>query len=475
MNCNPVDILRDSAPGNCQALIAYRPATSQLHHSDSGLLESFFYTTPELFIIQRYFYLTHFIQLTFTAIYKQYLLPQPSIQLVKNGRPPPSSTDTIAPPSQVQHDDQQQQKPIPITILTGFLGAGKTTLILNLLPQLRALNPNYTLALLKNEFGDLAVDSQLATSSSISSVKELLNGCICCNLVGSLSSALKELKQTAHPDRVIIETSGSAFPATLAMEVNRLVRETKGKEWVLDGVVSVIDVENWGGYEDTSFTARLQARYTDLVVLNKWEGCGERRVEEVEDRLGDLEVDTARVRSERGRVGWEVLLGLDGGLAGGLGEQLEGGGHEHKHDHGHREEVEVLSVELRGDKGRGVDAGKLMGWLGKAPKDEVYRIKAVLTVGGGDKGGELRNSDEDVPVGGSESGRYILNWAFGRWTFTPMGEAVREHESSLESTLRMTVVLARYESNKWKKKLEAGGLVELEGGGRGELVVKKIN
>ncbi|KAK0665566.1 CobW/HypB/UreG, nucleotide-binding domain-containing protein [Cercophora samala] len=372
-----------------------------------------------------------------------------------------------------QQQQQQQQKPTPITILTGFLGAGKTTLILNLLPQLRALNPNYTLALLKNEFGDLAVDSQLASSSSISSVKELLNGCICCNLVGSLSSALKELKETSHPDRVIIETSGSAFPATLAMEVNRLVRETKGSEWVLDGVVSVIDVENWGGYEDTSFTARLQARYTDLVVLNKWEGVSERRVEEVEDRLGDLEVETARVKSDRGRVEAGVLLGLDSSLAVGLVAGGEEGEHKHDHDHGHRKEVEVLSVELKGgQKGKGVDAGKLMGLLGRAPKDEVYRIKAVLTVGGE---GEVKNSDEDVPVTKSGSGRYILNWAFGRWTFTAMGEGVKEHESSGEAVLRMTVVLARYESNKWKKKLEAGGLLELEGEEKGELVVKKIN
>ena len=85
--------------------------------------------------------------------------------------------------------------PIPITIITGFLGSGKTTLLLNLLPQLRAQNPTYKLALLKNEFGDLAVDSQLASSSSISGVRELLNGCICCNLVGQLDVALQELSE----------------------------------------------------------------------------------------------------------------------------------------------------------------------------------------------------------------------------------------------------------------------------------------
>lgn len=362
-------------------------------------------------------------------------------------------------------------KPIPITIITGFLGSGKTTLLLSLLPQLRAANPTYRLALLKNEFGDVAVDSQLAASSAISGVQELLGGCICCNLVGQLSVALSELRSTVSPDRIVIETSGSAFPATLALEVNRLARETGGA-YVLDGVVSVVDVENWKGYEDTSYTARLQARYTDLIVFNKWEGAGERRFDECLDRLGDLELDTPWVKSDRGRVGMGVVFGVDGGLARGVtgGELGVEGGHGHAHDH--QSEVEVLSVELKGEKGEGVDVAKLLTLLKSAPRDEVYRIKAVLTVDG-----EVKNSDEDVAVpahsdDGQSQKRFILNWAFGRWTFTPIPSGVKEHESSSESILRMTMILARYESTKWKKKLETGNFLEL-GSGKGELNVTK--
>ncbi|KAK4114515.1 cobW-domain-containing protein [Canariomyces notabilis] len=383
-------------------------------------------------------------------------------------------TTTTAPSS----SSNASTTPIPITIITGFLGAGKTTLILNLLPQLRAINPSYRLALLKNEFGDVAVDSQLASSSAITGVRELLNGCICCNLVGQLGPALEELTSSTSTssdgpsgnglDRVIIETSGSAFPATLALQVNRLARETRGK-YVLDGVVSVVDVENWKGYEDTSYTARLQARYTDLVVLNKWEDCGERRLDEVRDRLGDLEVDVPWVKSDRGWVDVGVVFGIDGALARGLGldgvEDGHGYGHGHEHEH-HQSEVEVLSVELKGD-GR-VDAGKLMGFLRTAPKDEVYRIKAVLAVSG-----PVSNSEKDLPV--HQGDRYILNWAFGRWRFTPIGEGVTEHESSSGAVLRMTIILARYESDKWKKKLEAGGLVELEGTNKGALTVTRVN
>ncbi|KAL2118388.1 hypothetical protein VTJ04DRAFT_8048 [Mycothermus thermophilus] len=382
-------------------------------------------------------------------------------------------------------------KPIPITIITGFLGAGKTTLILNLIPQLRAVNPTYKLALLKNEFGDLAVDSQLASSSAIAGVAELLNGCICCNLVGQLGAALQELRDTARPDRVVIETSGSAFPATLALEVNRLAREQPGS-YVLDGVVSVIDVENWKGYEDTSYTARLQARYTDLVVFNKWEGCDERRFDECLDRLGDLEVDVAWVKSDRGWVDAGVVFGVDGGLARGLTEESlllqedgngckgeEGCAHDHDHDdkkkQHHQSEVEVLSVELKASSPGtiSVDATKLMAFLQQAPKDQIYRIKSVFTT---TSGGNLQNSDAGTPtVTPSPKGRYILNWAFGRWTFTPLADGAAEHASSSDALLKMTIILARYESGKWKKKLEAGGLVELEGEEKGELVVTRVN
>ncbi|ORY71925.1 CobW/HypB/UreG [Pseudomassariella vexata] len=361
--------------------------------------------------------------------------------------------------------------PIPITIITGFLGSGKTTLLLNLLPQLRAANPTYKLALLKNEFGDVAIDSQLATSSAISGVQELLNGCICCNLVGQLSEALAELQKSVTPDRIVVETSGSAFPATLAMEVNRLARETGN--YTLDGVVSVIDVENWKGYEDTSYTARVQVKYTDLIVFNKWESCDERRFDEVLDRVGDLEVDIAWVKSDKGRVPVDVIFGVDGGLARTLTEEATARNeHGHDHSHDHQTEVEVLSVTLKGKEGSAVSSVKLMALLNAAPKDEVYRIKSVLTASS-----TVRSSgeDESLPTPPHPSQRYILNWAFGRWTFTPLADETAEHNSSDHAPLRMTLILARYESTKWTKKLESGSFLELDGEDKGELIVTKIS
>ncbi|MCJ1471852.1 hypothetical protein MMC13_000493 [Lambiella insularis] len=373
--------------------------------------------------------------------------------------------------------------PIPITIITGFLGSGKTTLILHLIPQ---LPKSYKLALLKNEFGDLAIDSQLASSSAISGVQELLNGCICCNLVGQLGDALDTLRTDVEPDRIIIETSGSAFPATLAMEVNRLGRETG--HYALDGVVVVIDVENWQGYEDTSYTAKLQAKYTDLIVFNKWELVSERRYEDCLDRVGDLELQVANLKSDKGRVDEAVLLGLDSAMARNM--DLEHvldptDGHHHEHSLDHQNEVEVLSVSLASGRGmdQGVDREALATFLFSAPKDEIYRIKAIVASSLPPASSDGSRVDAAESPTGTVS-RYILNWAFGRWTFTPVKSSqvtanvppppTKENRTSV--VLQMTIISARHEAEKWKKRLIADQLLKLENSDEtGDLRIERLS
>ena len=370
------------------------------------------------------------------------------------------------------------------------LGSGKTTLILNLIPQ---LPKTYKLALLKNEFGDVAVDSQLASSSAIGGVQELLNGCICCNLVGQLGDALATLRKDVSPDRIIIETSGSAFPATLAMEVNRLGRETG--YYALDGVVVVIDVENWKGYEDTSYTAKMQARYTDLMVFNKWESVSERRYEDCLDRVGDLELQVATVKSDKGRVDQSVLLGLDSAFVKHLSTKTHDQ-HDAQHDHSedHQSEVEVLSVTLSPEDAltRGVNLDSLETFLLSAPKDEVYRIKAILKASRppASSGGGIEPA---VLPEGQTSAKYILNWAFGRWTFTPLSSALPTSNSAspefsrnnltvgsaegveIDPLVRMTVILARGEADKWKRRIETQGHIEPENeAGKARLQVTKM-
>ena len=326
-------------------------------------------------------------------------------------------------------------------------------------------------------------------------MQELLNGCICCNLVGQLGDALETLRKDVNPDRIIIETSGSAFPATLAMEVNRLGRDTG--YYTLDGVIVVIDVEDWKGYEDTSYTAKMQARYTDLIVFNKWELVPERRYEDCLDRVGDLELQVATVKSERGRVDQSVLLGLDSAFAKEL-DPLFNKHHDHDghHDHSkdHQSEVEVLSITLLSDNivNHGVNLESLETFLFSAPKDEIYRIKAILKASRppASSGGDVEPA---VIQQGQKSAKYILNWAFGRWTFTPMRSALptnsapssRTSRSSsiveipervdIDPLVQMTVIMARGEGEKWKKRIETQGFVGPENeDGEARLQVVKI-
>jgi G3E family GTPase len=320
------------------------------------------------------------------------------------------------------------------------------------------------------------VDSQLAASQAISGVKELLNGCICCNLVGQLSDALLQIRSEMAPDRIVIETSGSAFPATLVMEINRLSREHDGA-FALDGVISVIDVENWMGYEDTSYTAKLQARYTDLIVFNKWEHVDERRFDECLDRVGDLELQFAWVKSKKGWVDQAVLMGIDGALIAkeGLSVATEAKNSNldshHSHAQDHQEEVEVLSAVLNLVDGHSatVDLDAFEEFLLAAPKDEIYRIKGLLLT----SKPPADSTGEERPPRSPGSGLYVLNWAFGRWTYTPLSsDAVAALDGA---ALRMTVILARGEANKWQKKLAAGALLRLEShSAETSITVKKI-
>jgi len=134
----------------------------------------------------------------------------------------------------------------------------------------------------------------------------------------------------------------------------------------------------------------------------------------------------------------------------------DGSGHDHGHghDHSHTSELECLSVTLRSARpDASVDLNKLEKLLQSAPKDEVYRIKAVLYSKGSPK------ATDGTEVNGSKSGRsrYILNWSFGRWTWSH-----DDVEDANAPPLRMSIFTAQYESNKWTKKIETGNFISLD-------------
>ncbi|KAG6374295.1 CobW domain-containing protein [Boletus reticuloceps] len=331
--------------------------------------------------------------------------------------------------------DQTQIPHIPITVFTGFLGAGKTSIILSLLPK---LPKDYKVVLLKNEFGDIeAVDSQLAKQSSLAAVSEILNGCLCCVLVGQMKNALLEIRgrgpchdekecwitlvsilDNFRPDRIIIECSGSAFPATLAFQIRELERETND-DFKLDAIVTVVDAENFSGYEDTSPTAKMQASYSDIILINKWEHVDDRALDLVLDHLHTLNDLTPKIRCNgRDGVDPNLLFGVDTKLFRDSDRETSVLGGEIHHD-----EVQTITISkgsgtsehlchneacnddavVHGD-GEGVSAIEervLRDALEGVSKETVWRIKGFVRL---------------------ESGVCILNWAFGRYELTPCGK-----------------------------------------------------
>ncbi|KAF8440285.1 CobW/HypB/UreG, nucleotide-binding domain-containing protein [Boletus edulis BED1] len=299
--------------------------------------------------------------------------------------------------------DQDQ---IPITVFTGFLGAGKTSIILSLLPK---LPKDYKVVLLKNEFGDIEVDSQLAKQSSLAAVSEILNGCLCCVLVGQMKNALLEIRDNFRPDRIIIECSGSAFPATLAFQIRELERETND-DFKLDAIVTVIDAENFSGYEDTSPTAKMQASYSDIILINKWEHVDDRALDLVLDHLHTLNDLTPKIRCNgRDGVDPNLLFGVDTKLF-------------RDSDQIHHDEVQTITISKGSGDGEGVSAERVLrDALEQVSKETVWRIKGFVRL---------------------ESGVYILNWAFGRYELTPCG---KDEEPAQGYAVRLTVMGERGE------------------------------
>ncbi|KAJ6607369.1 cobW-domain-containing protein [Mycena sp. CBHHK59/15] len=288
--------------------------------------------------------------------------------------------------------------PIPITVFTGFLGAGKTSVILSLLPQ---LPKDYKVVLLKNEFGDIEVDSKLAKQSSLTAVSEILNGCMCCVLVGQMQNALLEIRDQYQPDRIIIECSGSAFPATLAFQIRELERETRG-DFKLDAIVTVVDAENFVGYEDTSPTAKMQASYTDIILINKWELVSERALDVVFDHLHTLNDLTPK-------FGSKLFLEPDSAFPNHNDEvetiSLYRGcvpePHKHVHHHGHSETHSRVVETVAGARD-GIEEKVLTDALDTLSKESVWRVKGLVRLQG--------------------KGQYLLNWAFGRYELTLFGD-----------------------------------------------------
>jgi len=288
---------------------------------------------------------------------------------------------------------------IPATIVTGFLGAGKTTIIRHMLENAGGRK----IALIVNEFGDTGFDGGILSDCGSPAcgeedIVELANGCICCTVADDFLPAMESLlARESPPDHIVIETSGLALPQPL---VKAFAWPSVRHRVTVDGVVTVVDAEAVAAGRMASDEARVQAqreadasldhddpieelfedqlRCADLIILAKSDLVGEEGILKVEARIGEDKRQPASViRSARGIVPPEVLLGVGAGAEDDSHNRLSHhemeGEEEHEHDDFDSFSLSVTAADKAEAESRVEKALKLPG---------VLRIKGRIKIAG---------------------------------------------------------------------------------------------
>jgi cobalamin biosynthesis protein CobW len=287
---------------------------------------------------------------------------------------------------------------IPATIVTGFLGAGKTTLIRHVLENAR----DRRLALVINEFGDVGVDGEILRACGVENcpeenIVELANGCLCCTVADDFIPAIEALlAHEKRPDHIIIETSGLALPKPLV----------KAFDWpairsrlTVDGVIAVIDgkaVAEGRFADDLDAIAQERAgtqmidhdnpleevfedqlACADLVILNKTDLLDAAEEAQVAAQLSEGARDSVKVvRARDGRVDPRVLLGLAAAAEDDLDNRPSHHDAEPDHDHDDFDSF-VLRIPAA------TDPAALVEKLSEiARAHDVLRVKGFVEVSG---------------------------------------------------------------------------------------------
>ena len=222
-----------------------------------------------------------------------------------------------------------------IDIISGFLGAGKTTFIQKLLSDaLKGEN----VVLIENEFGEIGVDSGFLKNAGIE-IREMNQGCICCSLVGDFESSLKEVIEQYHPDRILIEPSGVGKLSDILSAVKTVSENLDVK---LDGAVTVVDAtkaklynKNFGEFFDD------QIRFATSVVLSRMDIASGEKAQEAVNIVRGINPHANLITTALTELSGEKLLEIIGKEEN-LEEELlaevkakAAHHHEHHHDHEH--------------------------------------------------------------------------------------------------------------------------------------------
>ncbi len=231
-----------------------------------------------------------------------------------------------------------------IDIISGFLGAGKTTLIKKLLSEAFA---GEQVVLIENEFGEIGIDGGFLKESGIE-IREMNSGCICCSLVGDFGKSLREVVDTYHPDRILIEPSGVGKLSDVIKAVQDVQDEIDAE---LNSFTTVVDVTKCRIYRKNfgEFFSN-QIEYAGAVILSRTDKAKPEKVEEAVALLRELNDKAPFITTPIAQLpGKKILETMESSKSleeellaevicpecGGHHEHGECCGHDHHHDHEH--------------------------------------------------------------------------------------------------------------------------------------------
>ena len=206
----------------------------------------------------------------------------------------------------------ESSRPLPVSVLTGFLGSGKTT-VLNYLIQQPELSR--TLVLI-NEFGEIGLDHDLVTHSKEEVVVEMSSGCLCCTIRGDLVKTLRDaparFARGGEPwfDRVVIETTGLADPAPILQTL--MTDPVVARRYRLDGVIATVDAVNGGDTLERQIESVKQAAVADRLLLTKTDLAERAQLRRLRERLQVLNPASPQIIAAKGEV--DPALLFDAGL-----------------------------------------------------------------------------------------------------------------------------------------------------------------
>lgn len=266
------------------------------------------------------------------------------------------------------------RRKLPVTIISGFLGAGKTTLVNQLLQQ----HAPGSIGVVVNEFGEVGIDGQLIVVEEQALV-EINNGCVCCTVRADLSDSVKALlarPQTgaAPMQHLIVETSGLADPAPV---LQTFLADPDLREAVdLESVVTVVDALHLRRQLDDDI-AREQVAFADVILINKLDLIAEDELIAIEQTIRSLNPTATIMTSTRSQIRRDALLGMRRFSLPTLlaiePDLLDEGAHDHEHD------TSIQSCALV-EKGE-LDATRFNRWINELVQQQgqqLMRMKGVL-------------------------------------------------------------------------------------------------